>query len=230
MEQKDTTSKLETLTLRRGFMKKLLATAAGIIILPGILNAADDKNKKTTGGIYPSPQSGANPFLGEIALFAFNFAPVGWLQCNGQTLPIASNQALFSLLGTFYGGNGSTTFMLPNLQGRVVISQGQGAGLSLHGIGDTGGEETHLLTQSEMPTHNHTLNASSTTGNSASPQNNYPAVNSEGVLQYSSSFPNTTMAAASIGTAGSSSAHNNMQPYLVMNYCIAYQGIFPSRG
>lgn len=228
MEQKSTTSKLETLTPRRGFMKKLIATAAGITILSDIMKGADDKNKNKMNNIYPSP-AGTSPYMGEIALFAFNFAPKGWAQCNGQLLPITSNQTLFQLIGTTYGGNGVNNFALPDLRGRVVVSSGQGAGLSNYTIGQLNGTENVTLITSQIPQHSHTLAASSAAGNSASPSGNYPAVNSEGVLQYSSAAPDTSMNAGIIGLTGGNQPHNNLQPYLVMNYCIALVGTFPTQ-
>ena len=226
MEQKSTTSKLETLTPRRGFMKKLIATAAGITILSDIMKGADDKNKNKTNNIYPSP-AGTAPYLGEIALFAFNFAPKGWAQCNGQILSISQNQALFSLLQTNYGGNGVNTFALPDLRGRVAVSFGQGAGLSNYTIGQMSGTENVTLITSQIPQHTHTLAASSSTGNSPSPSGNYPALNSEGVLQYSTHAPDTSMNVGIIGLAGGNLPHTNLQPYLVLNYCIAMVGDFP---
>lgn len=184
----------------------------------------------------------SSPYLSEIDIVAFNFAPLGFALCNGQTLPINQNQALFALLGTYYGGNGSTTFMLPNLQGRAPISFGQGPGLPNYVIGQVGGEEFHTLTQSEMPAHNHSLRADAATA--AASNVNAPASNlvlgqstgatstggSFGVNIYSTDQSNLVAAApAAIANGGGNQAHENRQPFLALNYCMALQGIFPSR-
>jgi microcystin-dependent protein len=172
----------------------------------------------------------SEPFLGEIRMVAFNFAPSGWALCNGQFLSISSNTALFALLGTFYGGNGTTTFALPNLQSRVAVHQGQGPGLSPYVIGQTGGVENVTLLASQMPVHSHSVNAVSTGGNAASPAGALPAVESTGTsLDYSSAAANTTMNTTMIGNAGSGTPFQNIQPYLCVNFVIALQGIFPSR-
>jgi microcystin-dependent protein len=174
----------------------------------------------------------AEPFLGEIRMFGGNFAPTGWALCNGQLLPIQQNTALFSILGTTFGGNGTTNFALPNLQGRVPVHMGQGSGLSNYILGETAGVESVTLQVTQMPAHTHALNASTTPGSSASPQNGVPAsgVDSQGgsVSGYVPS-PNTTMAANAVGMAGSSIPHENRQPLLCVNFIIALQGIFPSR-
>ena len=165
----------------------------------------------------------AEPFLSEIRIFSFNFPPKGWAFCNGQLLPINQNQALFSLLGTTYGGNGQTNFALPNLQGDVPIHVGQGFLL-----GQGGGQVSHTLTQSEMPQHVHLVNASQTDGNSNAPGNNVLARSVIGP-PYRNPPGNVAMNAANITSVGGSQAHPNQQPYLVLNFCIALQGIFPSR-
>jgi microcystin-dependent protein len=178
----------------------------------------------------------ATPFLAEIVLFAGNFAPRGWAFCQGQILSIAQNTALFSLLGTTYGGNGQTTFALPDLRGRVPVGTGQGPGLPSVNLGQVSGEPTHTLIVTEMPAHNHTaqvqLNAASGGGNSASPAGNVPAASTARDSIYSNTS-DTTMAAnggqVTVGIAGGSQPHNNMQPYLGLNYIIAVEGIFPSR-
>jgi microcystin-dependent protein len=162
----------------------------------------------------------AEPFLGEVRLMSFNFAPKGWALCNGQFLPINQNQALFSILGTTYGGNGQTTFALPDLRGRAPLYQGQGITL-----GQKAGEEAHTLTISEMPTHNHIMSASTTNGDQNIPSILAAANNVYGPL----GNPTTTLAPASISNTGGSQAHQNMQPYAVISFCIALQGIFPSR-
>ena len=163
----------------------------------------------------------SEPFLSEIKIVSFNFAPKGWALCNGQLLPINQNQALFSLLGTTYGGDGRVNFALPNLQGRIPIHFGNG-----HTLGEVGGEENHTLIASEMPAHTHTFSASNATPNQGTPAGNMWASNSGA---YSSAQPGATMNLASISTAGGSQPHTNLQPFLVLNFIIALQVIFPSR-
>ncbi|MFO0747720.1 MAG: tail fiber protein [Myxococcota bacterium] len=167
----------------------------------------------------------AEPFIGQIIATGFNFAPRGYANCDGQLLSIQQNTALFSLLGTTYGGNGVTTFGLPDLRGRVPIHQGQGPGLSPRVIGEVGGEENHVLSLGELPTHTHVVNASSGGATSTSPTGNVLA----GGAAYSENGADTTLAPQSISTTGSNQGHNNLQPFLVVNYCIALNGIFPSR-
>lgn len=167
----------------------------------------------------------ASPFLGQISLFGFNFAPRGWAFCQGQILSIAQNTALFSLLGTMYGGNGQTTFGLPDLRGRVPVGQGQGPGLPSVTIGEVSGEVAHTLITTEIPAHNHALNAFSTTGTETVPANGVPA-NTQGSVNATA---NTAFAAPTVGITGGSQPHNNMQPYLGLNFSIAIEGIFPSR-
>jgi microcystin-dependent protein len=162
----------------------------------------------------------ADPFLGEIKMCAFNFAPKGWALCNGQFLPINQNQALFSLLGTMYGGNGQTTFALPDLRGRTPISFD-----ASHTQGQAGGEVSHTVTTSEMPTHTHFVRAGDNAANAASPANNFSAQNAGAY----SLNPNTAMSPAAVTSVGGSQPHNNMGPYLVISFCIALIGIFPSR-
>jgi microcystin-dependent protein len=162
----------------------------------------------------------ADPFLGEIKMFSFDWAPQGWALCNGQFLPINQNQALFSLLGTTYGGNGQTTFALPNLRGRTPIHFDQS-----HPLGQAAGTETHTLTQNEMPTHTHTVRGSSGAADNASPSGNFSAANA-GAYRLTS---NASMSAQGITSVGGSQPHENRSPYLVISFCIALQGIFPSR-
>jgi len=170
----------------------------------------------------------AEPFLGEIRIMSFNYAPLGWAMCNGQFLPINQNQALFSLLGTNYGGNGQTTFALPDLRGRVPIKVGSG-----HTLGERGGEPAHTLSIAELPTHTHVLNASSQTGNSNNP--NFAGTGhilaQEPGNVYSATFTPSAAAlnADSVTNVGGSQAHLNMQPFLVLTFCIALIGIFPSQ-
>jgi microcystin-dependent protein len=172
----------------------------------------------------------AEPFIGQIIIAGFNFAPRGYATCDGQVLSIAQNSALFALLGVTYGGNGTQTFGLPDLRGRVPIHQGQGPGLTPRAMGELSGSENVTLLAANMPQHTHTLQASSSVGNQASPSNNALAASSaRGTNNYSSSTPNTALAAASVGAAGGNQPFSVMQPYLVVNYCIALQGIFPSR-
>lgn len=161
------------------------------------------------------------PYLGEVRIFSFNFPPKGWAFCNGQTLAIAQNQALFSLLGTTYGGNGVTTFALPNLQGRVPIGVGY-----LFNQGQSGGEEAHTLTQSELPAHTHAAIGSSNPADQGSPQNNYWAVEESNAY---AAAADSTMASSAVTTVGGSQPHTNLSPYLTLNFCIALVGIFPSR-
>jgi microcystin-dependent protein len=162
----------------------------------------------------------STPFLAEIKIVSFNFAPKGWAQCNGQLLPINQNQALFSLLGTTFGGNGQTTFALPNLQGRAPVYVGPGFSL-----GQSGGQEAHTVIMSEMPAHVHPISASTAAPDAGSMANNSWAAISGAY----DATANTAMNPASISNQGGSQPHNNMQPFLVLNFVIALQGIFPSQ-
>lgn len=171
----------------------------------------------------------AEPYLGQIAFVAFNFAPKGWADCDGQLLSIAQNTALFSLLGTTYGGNGQTTFALPDMRGRVLIDDGQGPGLSIYSSGQKGGAETHTLTLSEMPVHNHMINAVTAEGNQNIPTAALPANTKVLDKEYSDATPDTQMASNMLSQAGGSQPHNNMQPFLTLKCIIALQGIYPSR-
>jgi microcystin-dependent protein len=179
----------------------------------------------------------SDPYVGEIRMTSFNFAPKGWLLCNGQILSIASNQALFSLLGTFYGGNGTQTFALPNLQGRVPVNMGQGNGLSPYVIGQLGGTETVTLLNNNMPIHNHLIAASTNFGTSDAPSGNILAQTnagtasapSAGQLDFVTGSGNTTMEPATFGQQGGNQSHPNIQPYLVVSFMIATVGIYPSR-
>ena len=172
----------------------------------------------------------SEPFLGEIRMTGFNFAPSGWALCNGQILDIQQNTALFSLLGTFYGGDGKANFALPNLQSRVAIHQGQGNGLSPYDIGQIGGAETVALQYNQMPIHNHSVGVVNAGGNVAGPSGNYPAIESTGTsLNYSNSAPNASLNPSTIGNAGGTTPVSVIQPYLCVNFIIALVGIFPSR-
>jgi microcystin-dependent protein len=176
----------------------------------------------------------SDPFVAEIRIFGFNFAPTGWALCNGQLMPISQNTALFSLLGTFYGGDGKSNFALPNLQGCAPLQQGQGAGLSLYDQGETGGETSVTLLTSEMPYHTHVPGCFAGAGNLTSPVGNVWAsakVGRQAENRYSASPGSSpTMAPQALAPVGSGLPHNNMPPYLVLNFCIALQGIYPARG
>ena len=170
----------------------------------------------------------ADPFVAEIRIFGFQFAPRGWATCDGQLLPISQNTALFSLLGTTYGGDGKSTFALPNLQGSAPMHPGQGPGLSLHDLGETGGSETTTLLVSEIPVHPHSVVASQGDGLERTPGGQLLAT---GVTtsQYATPGATTPLAAQAVSVAGGSQPHNNMQPYLTLLFCIALQGVFPPR-
>jgi len=175
----------------------------------------------------------SEPFIAEIKIFAGNFAPRGYAFCDGQLLPIAQNTALFSLIGTTYGGDGRTTTGLPNLQGRVPLNEGTGPGLTTRRLGEKGGQETHTLTEQEMAVHNHDLFASSDEteeDGSQTAANNLTGHTDLSTNIYKASGANSVnMAGNALVSLGGGAAHDNMQPYLVMNYIIALQGIFPSR-
>ena len=200
---------------RRSFLAKAGAVIAGLALL-GRARRAE------------AATEALNPFVGEIMMFAGNFAPVGWGLCNGQLLAIAQNQALFSLLGTTYGGNGQTTFALPDLRGRAPIHFGQGPGLSNYPQGQVAGEENHTLIATEMPTHTHVAHGDPANGTSDTPTGLLPARNPGGTPAYGAAA-SAQLAGTYLATAGGSQPHNNMQPYLVLNYCIALTGVFPSR-
>jgi len=180
----------------------------------------------------------SNPFVAEIRIFAFSFAPTGWALCAGQLMPISQNTALFSLLGTTYGGDGKSTFALPNLQGSAPMQQGQGAGLTDRVLGELGGEPTLTLITTEMPAHAHTVNADTNFGTTPDPNGNIymrgnfddGAGHTGGVQVYNTNTtPNALLSFAAVGVAGSSLPHNNMMPSLGVNFCIALQGVFPAR-
>lgn len=170
----------------------------------------------------------SDPFVAEIRIFGFNFAPTGWALCNGQLLPISQNTALFSLLGTTYGGNGQTTFGLPDLQGRAPMHPGQGPGLSLYDLGQEGGTESETLLISEIPSHSHSATPKTSLGNSATPGGQAWA-GSTIAKQFVSTAPDIQMNPAALSVVGGSLPHNNLPPYLVFNFCIALQGVFPPR-
>lgn len=179
----------------------------------------------------------SSPFLAEIRIFGFNFAPKGWAFCDGQLLPLSQNTALFSLLGATYGGDGKSNFALPNLQGSTPMQQGQGPGLSLRDLGEQSGEQAVTLLQTEMPAHSHVVNcADNTSGTQNSPSSPSPGVWSKvGVVRQEQTVYTTTVAGggtmspSATGITGGSQPHNNMMPFLCLNFCIALQGVFPAR-
>lgn len=174
----------------------------------------------------------SDPFLGQIMMVGFNFAPRGWATCDGQLMAISQNTALFALLGTQFGGNGQTTFGLPDLRGRVPIHQGQGPALTPRVMGEISGVENVQLNANQMPAHNHQLSGTTDAANSASPAGGFPAAVNYGgdpVQAYKTTGATTAMHGNAIGIAGQSLPHPNMQPYLVVNFVIALAGVFPSR-
>lgn len=180
----------------------------------------------------------SDQFLAEIRIFPFNFAPVGWAMCNGQILPISQNTALFSLLGTTYGGNGTTNFALPNLQGAAPLNSGQGPGLSLRSLGETGGEPAVTLLTNQMPPHNHVISASTSPGTSLTAAGNQLGIGKTGtktsqtVANLYSPNPaqaTTGLAPAAMTLAGGNLPHNNLMPFVTLNFCIALQGVYPPR-
>jgi microcystin-dependent protein len=170
----------------------------------------------------------SDPFVAEIRMFGFSFPPKGWAFCNGQLLPLSQNTALFSLLGTVYGGDGKSTFALPNLQGSVPMQPGQGPGLSARYLGEMSGSEFITLIESEIPNHTHSLVSSESDANSRVPTNRMPA-GGVGVGAYAPLANTTTMALNAASVAGGSLPHNNLMPTLAVNFCIALQGTFPPR-
>jgi len=221
---------------RRNFLTKSIAGLLGVTILASAEDLFALKSK--TGYIYVKqdgevinnyrPSAGDTPYLGELGLFAFGFAPNGWAYCAGQLLPISVNQALFSLLGTYYGGDGNFTFGLPDLRGRAPISAGQGPGLNDYFQGTKLGTENVILQTSQLPPHNHSLAGNSSIGTLSDPTNNYIAQYGEGVKAFTASS-NTILNTASVTNAGGNQPHTNIQPYLTLNWCIALQGLFPSQ-
>jgi microcystin-dependent protein len=223
---------------RRAFFKTFLATLAGTLALKASKLLAQSQN--STLAVNPTPASISTGTIGQITMFAGNFAPAGWAFCQGQILPISSYDALFSILGTTYGGDGRTTFALPDLRGRVPISAGQGPGLSNRNLGSKGGEETTSLKTSQMPSHTHnisnsaTIKCSASAGTSSDPQNGFPARNAADIPHYTTSG-SKYMAADNVevtstaGTSGQGQSHNTMQPFLTINYIICINGDYPSR-
>lgn len=178
----------------------------------------------------------SDQFIAEIRMFPFNFAPTGWATCDGQLMPLSQNTALFSLLGTVYGGDGKSTFALPNLQGSAPMQPGQGSGLSLRDLGEMSGSDNVTLLTSEIPLHTHAVQTSNQAPTAAGPAGNVPArvrydtgtSFGDGVA-YSSTAPNVQMAPQALAASGGGLPHNNLQPYLTLTFCIALQGVFPQR-
>jgi microcystin-dependent protein len=170
----------------------------------------------------------SDQFVAEIRIFACNFAPKSWAFCDGQLLSISQNTALFSLLGTTYGGDGTHNFALPNLQGRVPMHPGQGPGLSFRDLGESAGEDTVTLLATELPTHAHSANCNAGMGDQYGPPGNYWATDAGGNNEYDTNAT-TTMAAGAVQNAGGGQPHDNLQPYLTLNFCIAMQGVYPPR-
>lgn len=174
----------------------------------------------------------SEPFLAEVRMVGFNFAPRGWAFCDGQILPINQNQSLYSLLGTTYGGDGRTSFALPDLRGRVPIHVGRSNGGGEHRLGQKSGEETHTLAANEMPQHNHGVHGINETADLPNPSGNFPArpVSAVGAVYADTNYQGSgDLGAAAVANVGGSQAHDNMQPYIAVNFCIALQGLFPSR-
>src|SRR6266566_3127652 len=167
----------------------------------------------------------ADPFVAEIRIFPFNFSPKGWAFCDGQILPLSQNTALFSLLGTTYGGDGKSNFALPDMQGNAPMHPGQGPGLSLHDLGETGGSQTVSLLESEIPAHSHTLRGVDDNGTFKTPANMFFAGGNQ--MYLNPAGVNTSLSDQVLAPAGGDQPHNNMQPYLTLNFCIALQGVFP---
>ena len=179
--------------------------------------------------IYSESANAQDPFIGEIRMFAGDYAPRGWAKCEGQLQQISQNNGLFSILGTRYGGDGRTTFALPDLRGRVAIGSGSGSGLTPRSLSQRSGSETNMLTVANLPAHNHSINAVTADGNASIPGGNLPAGTKLLDKEYSDATATTTMNATMVSSTGGGQAVNNMQPYLTVTYIIALQGIFPTR-
>lgn len=169
------------------------------------------------------------PFIGQIAFVAFNFAPRGWAECNGQSLPISQYTPLFALLGTTYGGDGSTYFNLPDMRGRTLVGVGQGPGLSNYSQGQTGGQETVTLNTNQIPAHSHSIAAVKADGNQSTPEGNLPANTKTLDKEYSDATADTTMKSTMVSSTGGNQPHENRSPYLTLKCIIATQGVFPTR-
>jgi microcystin-dependent protein len=219
---------------RRNFLTKFSASVlgAGAMAAGGNLFAAENKNQKflyvkQNGETSEyNPSGGSLAYLGSLLMVGFDFAPVGWYSCNGQLLSIADNDALFQLIGTTYGGNGTTNFALPDLRSRIPLHQGQGPGLTNRILGETAGVESVTLTLGQIPAHNHAMKAGINTGTSSSPANGYFAQNADGINSFNDST-NSNLNTASITSTGGSQAHSNIQPYTAINFIIAAEGLYP---
>jgi microcystin-dependent protein len=207
---------------RRDFLARTAAALGGALL------ALAGRPALPGGAQARAATNGLDPFLGEIMLFAGTFTPSGYLPCEGQVLPISTNTALFSLLGTTYGGNGISTFALPDLRGRAPIHIGQGPGLPNYSLGQIGGETTHTLTTAEMPQHSHVAHADTANGTTSSPAGALPAHDPAGTPIYGTNAV-ASLSGNAIGVSGGSQPHNVQSPYVAMRWCIATQGIFPSR-
>lgn len=207
---------------RKTFIKGL----AGALTFGWLFSGSEEANANELNSAADMRLS--EPFVGSVVLFAGNFPPRGWAFCDGQLLAVSQFQALFSILGTIYGGDGRTTFGLPDLRGRVPIGPRSGPGLPSYREGQSGGAVEHTLTTQEIPAHTHSLRGSSSAGSSSTPAGNVPAVNRDGILHYGTTA-DADLGSGGLTSAGGSQPHNNMQPYIAMNYCIALQGVFPSR-
>ncbi len=219
---------------RRNFISKLsspISNAAGLSGKNpfGVTSETGYIYVKQNGEVINNytPSGGPQPYLGSIIMVGFNFAPTSWMQCNGQLLPIVQYDALFTLLGTTYGGDGITTFALPDLRGRIPIHQGQGPGLSSYVLGEIAGVETVTLTTQQLPAHSHALNINSGLGTLSDPSGNYIAQNADGIPACRTTFDGI-LGVSTIGVTGSSQAHENLQPYLTVTFAIAVEGIFPN--
>jgi microcystin-dependent protein len=171
----------------------------------------------------------SEPFVAQIQIFGFNFAPQGWALCQGQILPISQNTALFSLLGTQYGGDGKSNFALPNMQGNIAIGQGQGPGLTSRAVGETGGQQSVTLTSNQLASHTHPATCNNAVGTVYDPAGEVWSQDAGGNQEYGSATVSGQMAPNAIMPAGGGQPHNNLQPFVVLNFCIALQGIFPAR-
>ncbi len=219
---------------RRNFLSKISASILGVGLVAGATNVFGAKSK--TGFIYVKkngdiienyiPSGGTEAYIGSIEMVGFNFEPLGWEYCDGQLLSIAAYNSLFTLIGTTYGGNGTTNFAVPDLRGRVPIHFGQGPGLSNYTIGQTGGVENVTLTLPQIPAHTHLISSSSASGNYGTPQNYFPARNADGIASYASSS-DVQLNSNSIGTGGSGIEHTNLQPYMAISFVIATEGVYP---
>jgi microcystin-dependent protein len=212
-------------TARRGFLAKGFAALSGFAFMSTFFHSTSRGADAADVGL----RAGGRPLLGEIALVPYRVAPAGWAFCDGQLLSIRSNKSLFGLLGTTYGGDGLTTFALPDLRGRVPIGSGEGSGLSRKNLGEHGGSETHALTLDELPVHNHVLMASDAIGARSEPKDSLIARDAAGISQFGSAHP-AAMAECAIQPAGGGIPHHIMPPYLALNYIISLNGILPDQG